>query len=233
MGISVSDIETEVEAIRHAHSSQGKGSWGEVFNKENRVSKDTLSSINPNLVFVISNVKQTRTLVAILAMFGQVRNLDVHETPRNHRGTADNNSKSLDKPLAVNIASYFISNRASRVKRFCLECQETWLVLCVWSQPGLLLMKLADGKLQAPLHCEKVTNMLRRPILLIGGSLMASFLYIVGGIATVAHPSEAERKTMVHPVPVKIYTIFPLTVIRLHPSYCSVLLIRYRGPQCE
>lgn len=57
MGISESDIETEVEAIRHAHSSQGKGSWGEVFNKENRVSKDTLSSINPNLVFVISNVK--------------------------------------------------------------------------------------------------------------------------------------------------------------------------------
>lgn len=42
-------IELEIEAIAHAHSSETKGSWGEVFNKANRI----------------------RTAVAVLVMFGQ------------------------------------------------------------------------------------------------------------------------------------------------------------------
>ncbi|KAH8652178.1 general substrate transporter [Xylariales sp. PMI_506] len=46
---SEEDIDFEIAAIKHAHSVEGKGSWAEVFNKENK----------------------TRTLVAVLAMFGQ------------------------------------------------------------------------------------------------------------------------------------------------------------------
>lgn len=44
-----SEIEMEIEALRHVSNNEGKGSWKEVFNKKNRV----------------------RTAVAILAMFGQ------------------------------------------------------------------------------------------------------------------------------------------------------------------
>jgi SP family sugar:H+ symporter-like MFS transporter len=34
------DIEYELQQIRHAHSTEGKGSWAEVFDKDNKVSRD-------------------------------------------------------------------------------------------------------------------------------------------------------------------------------------------------
>jgi SP family sugar:H+ symporter-like MFS transporter len=47
--LSDADVKLEIEAIRHSHSSESKGPWSEVFNKQNRL----------------------RTLVAVIAMFGQ------------------------------------------------------------------------------------------------------------------------------------------------------------------
>ena len=59
-------------------------------------------------------------------------------------------------------------------------------------------MKSAAGKHQTHSAMSGTdTDKLSSPMVLIGGSLMATFLFIVGGIATVAHPSETERKTMV------------------------------------
>ncbi|KAH8812767.1 general substrate transporter [Xylogone sp. PMI_703] len=48
-GASEAEIDFEIDALQHTHSVEYKGSWSEVFNKQNRV----------------------RTMVAIIAMFGQ------------------------------------------------------------------------------------------------------------------------------------------------------------------
>lgn len=45
----MSEIESEIEALRQDHANQTKGTWADVFSKQNR----------------------TRTAVAVLAMFGQ------------------------------------------------------------------------------------------------------------------------------------------------------------------
>jgi hypothetical protein len=37
----------------------------------------------------------------------------------------------------------------------------------------------------------------RRPILLTGGSLMATFLFILGGVGTIKHPNSSEKHLMV------------------------------------
>ena len=47
--VTDTEIDIEIESTRQAHSLEGRGTWGEVFNKQNRL----------------------RTFVATLAMFGQ------------------------------------------------------------------------------------------------------------------------------------------------------------------
>lgn len=63
---------------------------------------------------------------------------------------------------------------------------------------------------------------------------MASFLYIVGGIATVPHPNLAEKNTMVwRKFNAQSSYFLAAHIDRSHPSFCSVQHITFPGVQCE
>ncbi|KAI5464230.1 general substrate transporter [Mariannaea sp. PMI_226] len=138
--ITDNEIEIEIESIRQAHNmeaTEGQGTWGEVFNAQNRL----------------------RTLVAVIAMFGQ-----------QITGQAFTSQYSVVfyqlqgfKAQAFQFGVY-----SNIVAMFCLFI--TWFLV---DQVG------------------------RRPLVMIGGSAMAIFLFLVAGMSTIAHPNQAEKNTMV------------------------------------
>jgi hypothetical protein len=126
-----------MDILHHAQSTEQKGSWAEVFNKDNR----------------------TRTLVAVIAMFGQ-----------QITGQAFSSQYSVVFYQSEGYKSQaFLFNILSNVTGLvCLIA--TWFII---DQVG------------------------RRPMLMIGGSGMAIFLFIVGGVGTVKAPSDSERGALV------------------------------------
>ncbi|KAK5221948.1 hypothetical protein LTR72_006204 [Exophiala xenobiotica] len=136
-GANRTDIDLEIEALRHARSVEDKGKWSEVFNKENR----------------------RRTWVAILVMFGQ-----------QITGQAFSSQYSVIFYQSEGFKSEaFLFNILSNVSGLvCLII--TWLVV---DQVG------------------------RRPMLMVGGSGMAIFLFIVGGIGVVNDPPASQKNTLV------------------------------------
>ncbi|KKP01800.1 hypothetical protein THAR02_06098 [Trichoderma harzianum] len=131
------EIEQEIDILRHAHSTEEKGPWSEVFNKENR----------------------KRTMVAVIAMFGQ-----------QITGQAFSSQYSVVFYQSQGYKSQaFLFNILSNVTGLvCLIA--TWFMI---DQIG------------------------RRPMLMIGGSGMAIFLFIVGGVGVEKHPNDSERGALV------------------------------------
>ncbi|KAL7796135.1 general substrate transporter [Trichoderma ceciliae] len=131
------EIDQEIDILRQAQSTEQKGSWEEVFNKENR----------------------KRTMVAVMAMFGQ-----------QITGQAFSSQFSVLFYQSEGYTSQaFLFNILSNVTGlFCLIA--TWFII---DQIG------------------------RRPMILIGGSGMAIFLFIVGCIGVVKTPNDSEKGTLV------------------------------------
>lgn len=131
------EIEQEIDILRHAHSTEQKGSWAEVFNMDNR----------------------KRTMVAVIAMFGQ-----------QITGQAFSSQYSVVFYQSQGYKSQaFLFNILSNVTGLvCLVT--TWFLI---DQVG------------------------RRPMLMIGGSGMAIFLFIVGGVGLEKNPNDSERAALV------------------------------------
>lgn len=131
------EINHEIQALRYAHSTAHKGTWSEVFNKDNR----------------------KRTTVAVLAMFGQ-----------QITGQAFSSQYSVIFYQTQGFKSQaFLFNILSNVSSLvCLIA--TWFII---DQVG------------------------RRPMLIIGGSGMAIFLFIVGGLGAVPSPTNTEKQALV------------------------------------
>ncbi|PTB68430.1 general substrate transporter [Trichoderma citrinoviride] len=131
------EIEQEIDILRHAHSTEQKGSWAEVFNVDNR----------------------KRTMVAVIAMFGQ-----------QITGQAFSSQYSVVFYQSQGYKSQaFLFNILSNVTGLvCLIT--TWFLI---DQVG------------------------RRPMLMIGGSGMAIFLFVVGGVGLEKTPNDSERGALV------------------------------------
>lgn len=134
---SEAEIDQEIDILRHAHSTEQKGPWAEVFNKDNR----------------------KRTMVAVIAMFGQ-----------QITGQAFSSQYSVVFYQSEGYKSQaFLFNILSNVSGLvCLIA--TWFII---DQVG------------------------RRPMLMTGGTGMAIFLFVVGGVGTVKNPSDSERGGLV------------------------------------
>ncbi|KAM0454350.1 hypothetical protein ACHAPV_008429 [Trichoderma viride] len=134
---SEAEIDQEIDILRHAHSTEQKGPWAEVFNKDNR----------------------KRTMVAVIAMFGQ-----------QITGQAFSSQYSVVFYQSEGYKSQaFLFNILSNVSGLvCLIA--TWFII---DQVG------------------------RRPMLMTGGTGMAIFLFVVGGVGTVKNPSNSERGGLV------------------------------------
>lgn len=134
---SETELDQEIDILRHAHSTEEKGSWAEVFNKDNR----------------------KRTMVAVIAMFGQ-----------QITGQAFSSQYSVVFYQSEGYKSQaFLFNILSNVSGLvCLIA--TWFII---DQVG------------------------RRPMLMTGGSGMAIFLFVVGGVGVVKNPSNSERGGLV------------------------------------
>ncbi|GFP57110.1 galactose transporter [Trichoderma asperellum] len=134
---SETELDQEIDILRHAHSTEQKGSWAEVFNKDNR----------------------KRTMVAVIAMFGQ-----------QITGQAFSSQYSVVFYQSEGYKSQaFLFNILSNVSGLvCLIA--TWFII---DQVG------------------------RRPMLMTGGSGMAIFLFVVGGVGVVKNPSNSERGGLV------------------------------------
>ncbi|PON24201.1 hypothetical protein TGAM01_v206889 [Trichoderma gamsii] len=134
---SEAEIDQEIDILRHAQSTEQKGSWAEVFNKDNR----------------------KRTMVAVVAMFGQ-----------QITGQAFSSQYSVVFYQSEGYKSQaFLFNILSNVTGLvCLIA--TWFII---DQVG------------------------RRPMLMTGGTGMAIFLFVVGGVGVVKNPSNSERGGLV------------------------------------
>ncbi|KAF9767006.1 hypothetical protein IL306_000482 [Fusarium sp. DS 682] len=134
---SEDDIEFEIQAIQYAHANDHKGKWSELFDAKNR----------------------SRTMVAILAMFGQ-----------QITGQAFASQYSVIFYLSQGFGSksFLFSVISSVAGLFCLLI--TWFT---------------------------VDMVGRRVLLLIGGTGMAVFLFIVGSVGTISNPTEAQKNTLV------------------------------------
>lgn len=73
----------------------------------------------------------------------------------------------------------------------------------------------------------------RRPMLMIGGSGMAIFLFIVGGVGLEKHPNDSERGALVSYEVLPLLQIRILMITRWHLSSYSLALTTFHGPQCH
>lgn len=134
---SEEDIEFEIQAIQHAHSNDHKGRWAELFDAKNR----------------------RRTMVAILAMFGQ---------QITGQAFASQYSVIFYLSQGFGARSFVFSVIGSVVGLACLFV--TWFTVDLVG---------------------------RRVLLLIGGTGMAIFLFIVGSVGTIPNPNEIQKNTLV------------------------------------
>lgn len=167
---SEAEIDQEIDILRHAQSTEQKGSWAEVFNKDNR----------------------KRTMVAVIAMFGQ-----------QITGQAFSSQYSVVFYQSEGYKSQaFLFNILSNVTGLvCLIA--TWFII---DQVG------------------------RRPMLMTGGTGMAIFLFVVGGVGVVKNPSNSERGGLV-----RLYNPFSCQIAYLQPLGCvfhiiHLLLQPFLGP---
>ncbi|KAH8901655.1 general substrate transporter [Thozetella sp. PMI_491] len=135
--VSDAEVNHEIEAIRHAHSSEGKGSWGEVFNQQNRI----------------------RTLVAVIAMFGQ---------------------QITGQAFTSQYSVVFYQLQGFKSQAFLFNIFNN--VVAVVCLIGTWFL---------------VDQVGRRPLVLLGGTFMALFLLLVGGMSTIPQPSQEQKNTMV------------------------------------
>jgi hypothetical protein len=136
---SEEDIEFEIQAIQHAHSNDHKGKWSELFDAKNR----------------------RRTMVAILAMFGQ---------QITGQAFASQYSVIFYLSQGFGARSFVFSVLSSVAGLVCLFI--TWFTVDLVG---------------------------RRVLLLIGGTGMAIFLFIVGAVGTIKNPTEMQQNTLVSP----------------------------------
>ncbi|KAF5005043.1 hypothetical protein FDECE_8459 [Fusarium decemcellulare] len=130
-------ISTEIETLRMSSSNETKGTWKEVFNKENRV----------------------RTAVAVLAMFGQ---------------------QATGQAFISQYNVIFYQSQGFAKQAFVFNLISPCLgIVCL-----LLTWFIVDA-------------VGRRPLLLIGSTLMAIFLCVVGSVSTVPNPTQAAKEAMV------------------------------------
>ncbi|KAJ4050999.1 hypothetical protein NW756_003852 [Fusarium oxysporum] len=134
---SEEDIEFEIQAIQHTHSNDHKGRWSELFDAKNR----------------------RRTMVAILAMFGQ---------QITGQAFASQYSVIFYLSQGFGARSFIFSVVGSVVGLACLFV--TWFTVDLVG---------------------------RRVLLLIGGTGMAIFLFIVGSVGTIPNPNEIQKNTLV------------------------------------
>ncbi|KAF5543548.1 hexose transporter 2 [Fusarium phyllophilum] len=134
---SEEDIEFEIQAIQHAHSNDHKGKWSELFDVKNR----------------------RRTMVAILAMFGQ---------QITGQAFASQYSVIFYLSQGFGARSFVFSVLSSVAGLACLFI--TWFTVDLVG---------------------------RRVLLLIGGTGMAVFLFIVGAVGTIKDPTETQKNTLV------------------------------------
>lgn len=136
-GTSSAEIDKEIEGLRHANSIERKGTWSEIFNKSN----------------------QTRTMVAVIAMFGQ-----------QITGQAFSSQYAVIFYQSEGFASQaFLYNVLTNVAALCCLII-TWAII---DQVG------------------------RRSMLMVGGSGMAIFMFVIGAIGAVSHPTLAQKEALV------------------------------------
>ncbi|KAI1064641.1 hypothetical protein LB506_007985 [Fusarium annulatum] len=131
------DIDFEIQAIQHAHSNDHKGKWSELFDSKNRL----------------------RTMVAILAMFGQ---------------------QITGQAFASQYSVIFYLSQGFGARSF--------LFTVINSVAGLACLLIT---------WFTVDLVGRRVLLLIGGTGMAVFLFIVGSVGTIKNPTEIQKNTLV------------------------------------
>ncbi|KIM95344.1 hypothetical protein OIDMADRAFT_45246 [Oidiodendron maius Zn] len=133
---SQEQIQWEIEALSNHKSNEDKGSWREVFDREN----------------------WKRTIIAILAMFFQ----------------------QITGQAFTSQYSVVFYKQQGFTNAFLLGVVNNIVSLFCTLSTSLVVDRYG-----------------RRPILLAGGSLMAAFLFILGGVGVNPHPNQREKNTMV------------------------------------
>jgi SP family sugar:H+ symporter-like MFS transporter len=136
-GESESRIDFEIEALRHAQSIERKGSWGELFNKMNRV----------------------RTMVAVIAMFGQ---------------------QITGQAFASQYSVIFFQGEGFKGQSFLFNVLTNVAAFVCLIGEWLIIDKAG-----------------RRTMLMVGGSGMAIFMFVIGGVGVVADPTQPQKKALV------------------------------------
>lgn len=153
---SEQELQEKLQVLRNSLANTEKGPWREVFNKKNRL----------------------RTLIAVIAMFGQ---------------------QITGQAFVSQYAAVFYQRNGF--------ANQAFLFTLVSNITGLAGTALAwfvvdgFGRRYAPpvylVRSNLTLTLLCRPILLVGGFLMGAFLYIVGIVSTVHHPTYAAKQMMV------------------------------------
>lgn len=163
------DIDFEIQAIQHAHSNDHKGKCSELFDSKNRL----------------------RTMVAILAMFGQ---------------------QITGQAFASQYSVIFYLSQGFGARSF--------LFTVINSVAGLACLLIT---------WFTVDLVGRRVLLLIGGTGMAVFLFIVGSVGTIKNPTEIQKNTLVSSSLLQM--IYLTNFCRLRRSFSFLPPMRYHGRQ--